>query len=177
MYVIIVALFLAIPGLSGSAQMGGSPGVRAEGHIKQIIEGLPRDSLLRRELTAGARGTGVRFAWMDELRERGVKRVLIGVDITFDRRGRPKQMKVESARYFTHYEGDEQILDPERLNAIRASGLEKELDNLALGKAAHGHWLDVPRPMPNPFVGGAQIQFLDDEWLPSPPTLYAVSNR
>jgi hypothetical protein len=171
---IALAIVLAIGVPWGNPQMAQTTSVRAEEHIQKIIKDLPPDSSLRRALAEGARGNGVHHAWMDEMREKGVKRVLVGVDITFDRRGRPKQMKVSSTQYFSNYEGADQISDPDQLNAIRASGLEKQLYDLALQEAAHGYWHDVLRPKPNPFVGGTQIQFLDDEWLPGLPTIYTL---
>ncbi len=76
-------------------------------------------------------------------------------------------MNVNRAEYFTQYSGGSRISDGTRLDAIRASGLEKEMNLLSLEKAKHGVWLDVPRPKPHPFVGGTQIEFLDDEWLPT----------
>jgi hypothetical protein len=76
-------------------------------------------------------------------------------------------MSVNRTEYFTQYEGGAAISDNARLDAIRASGLEKELNNLALEKARHGFWFDLPRPKPHPFVGGTHVEFLDDEWIPS----------
>jgi hypothetical protein len=167
---LILALVLSTSGL----QAGQEPSA-VDIHIQQVIEQLPSESLLRAQLLDGARGNGVRFSWMDELRKRGIKRVLVGVDITFDRHGHPKQMSLGRTEYFTQYDfGGTPSLDTELLNAIRVSGLEKQLDALAMQKAAHGHWVDVPRPRPNPFVGGTQIEFLDDEWLPVLPTIYTL---
>ena len=48
------------------------------------------------------------------------------------------------------------------------SGLEQELHSVALEKATHGFWIDVPHPEPQPFVGGAKVEFFDDEKLPTP---------
>jgi len=86
-------------------------------------------------------------------------------------------MKVNRAEYFAQYEARTPISDNTRVDAIRASGLEGELNIIALEKARHGFWFDVPRPKPHPFVGGTHVEFLDDEWLPSlsTPLYYAKS--
>jgi len=87
------------------------------------------------------------------------------IDIRFSWRGHPKKMRFSHAEYFSLYEGGTPISESTQLDLIRAAGLEKELGAIALEKAKQGVWLDVPRPRPHPFVGGTQIEFLDDEWL------------
>jgi hypothetical protein len=76
-------------------------------------------------------------------------------------------MKVARTEYFAQYDKGERISDVDRLKSIRASGLEQKLTAVALQKAAHGFWVDVPRPRPRPFVGAAEIEFFDDEWVPT----------
>lgn len=170
--VLILSLMIVGPALPSEAEQAASNAM--EEHIEKVVNELPPDSLLRRQLIQGARGTGVRYPWMDELREKNIKRAVVCVDITFDKQGRPKQMSVSSTHYFPQYEGDGEVLESERSAAIRGSNLEKQLEDLALKEAAHGLWLDVPRP--KPFVGDAKIEFLDDEWLAVPPLFYGVSN-
>jgi len=145
-----------------------------EEHIQQLTNQLPPESLLRRLLQEGVRGNGIHYSWMDEMRGKGINRVVVWVGITFDRRGRPKQMRLTRMQYFSQYDGGEAISDSDRLNAIHASGLEIQLGNLALRRATHASWLDVPRPRPKPFVGGIAIEFFDDEWVPIVPELYTT---
>ena len=149
----------------------------ADQHIHNIINELPPNSGLRHVLVEGARGNGVHYSWMDELRSNGIKRVIVTVAITFDRNGRPKQLRTDSVEYFSQYDGGTAISDSDRLSAIRASGLQKQLETLALEEAPHGMWTDVPRPAPKPFIGSTQIQFYDDEWLPGLPTMYSIFRR
>ena|SRR3984893_1299247 len=173
MYLIALMFALAVPTSNPQAQR--APSADVEKHIQEVIKELPPDSLLRHALQEGARGNGLHYAWIDELRKQGIKRVVVGVDITFDRHGHPKQMSLGRTEYFTQYDpGGVPVSDTDLLNAIRASGLEKQLDDLALQEAAHGHWFEIPRPRPNPFVGGTRIVFLDDEWLPGVPTMYTL---
>lgn len=95
-----------------------------DNHLHEIAHELPTDSRLRREILEGARGTGVRYAWMDEMKKSGVKRVILWVDITFDNNGRPRQSNVSRTEYFPLYDGGSPISDPPQLKAIRDSGLE-----------------------------------------------------
>ena len=174
---IALILFLTVMIPMGSPQVERVTNPTVEEHIRELIGGLPDDSFLRHELQQGVRGDGVHYPWMDEMRKQGIKRVVVWINIRYARNGRPKQMSVNRTEYFTQYDaGGALVSDTARLNAIRASGLEKELDDLALGRAEHGFWVDVPRPRPNPFVGGFHAEFLDDEWFPIPPVLYCAGS-
>lgn len=93
---------------------------------------------------------------------------MVWIDIRFHRNGRPKEMKLDHIEYFTEREGAAPISDRERLGEIHATELERELKTLALEKAKHGTWCDVPRPRPHPFIGGTQIEFVDDAEHPIP---------
>lgn len=160
--ILLVAL-LARPACS--QEKANSP--ELEAHIRDVIKELPAESDLRHSLLQGARGNGVHYHWMDEMRKQGVRRALIWVDISFDSKGRPTKMNLNRTEFFAQYEGGVPISNSTSLETIRASGLEKELSTLALERARHGYWFDLPRPKPRPFTGGTQIEFLDDEWLPA----------
>jgi hypothetical protein len=169
-----LALALCVALATGIFQNDHVGNEAAEQRIQQVITGLPSGSWLRSALLQGARGNGIRYPWMDELRGRGIKRASLFVDITFDRHGRPKQTAASHTEFFVQYDGGMPISDSERLAEIRESGLEKQLESLALQEAAHGFWLDLPRPRPKPFVGSAHVEFFDDEWLPRLPWLYST---
>jgi hypothetical protein len=140
-----------------------------EEHIREIVKGLPDDSDFRRILLQGARGKGIRYPWMDKMRELGVKRAVVWFDIRFNRKGQPKEITLNRTEYFTQYEGGAAISDEKQLNAIRMSGLEKDVKPFGEDRARHGFWIvDVPRPRPHPFIGGTSVEVFDDEWLPGP---------
>jgi hypothetical protein len=141
-------------------------------HLHDIAQELPSGSLLRREILQGARGNEVRYPWMDEMAKRAVKRAVVWVDVIFDHKGRPTHTTVSRVEYFSQYDGDLPISDSAQLGVIRDSGLERQLKRIALNRAAHGSWVDVPRPTPKPFVGGVKIDLFDDEWLPVSPPIY-----
>jgi len=148
-----------------------------EEHIRDLTNELRADSGLRRELLQGARGNGLHHPWMDEMRRQGLKRVVVWVDIRFNHKGRPTRMNLSRTEYFEQYENGAPVSDIKRLEIARTSGLEEELHALALDRAKRGFWTDVPRPTPRPFIGGARVEFLDDEWLPVPssPMFYVRS--
>lgn len=164
MFALALALVLVAP---QSPQIPNGLEPAMDQHIRNIIAELPSESPLRRELLSGARGTGVHQPWMDDMRTQGVKRAVVEIEIHFDRRGRAKRMVVNGIQFFTGYDGGRPISDGEKLNKIRANGLAQTLGDLALKRAAHGAWTDVPRPKPEPFDGGARLEFFDDEWLPT----------
>ena len=146
----------------------------AEQHIRDVINELPTASPLRKELVNGARGDGVRHPWMDEMRVEEIKSAMVWVDIKFNHAGKPVHMKIAQIRCYSGYDQGGLITDLRKLNVIRSSGLEKQLTDLALRQAANGSWVDVPRPKPQPFVGGMRVQFFDDEWLPNAGALYCA---
>jgi hypothetical protein len=168
MPITLLSLILTLLAHVGRPQTQPAISPEAESHIQEIIAELPVDSDLRKQLLHGAHGNGVRYPWMDDMRKQNIKCVRIWVDIRFNSGGHPKKVSVNRIEYFNHFEGGNPLLDNDLLNSVRTTGLESELSSLALGLARHGFWTDVPRPKPHPFVGGAQIEFLADEWLPGP---------
>lgn len=153
-----------------------APNADVDKHLREIARQLPSDSSLKSDILAGARGSGVHYAWMDQMAKTDIKRVVVQVDIAFHHNGRPKHSSVNHVEYFSEYDGGSPLSDPARLKAIRDSGLENQLESVALERVAHGAWVDVPRPRPKPFVGGIWIEFFDDEWLAVFPSLYFARN-
>ena len=135
-------------------------------YIQKLIQELPHNSTLRRDMLAGARGDGIRRPWMGPMQKEQVKRATVSIAIEYNRRGRPKKLRIQQIQYFSGYEDATPISDAQRLSEVRVCGLEKLLSDVALQKAAQGTWVDVPRPKPHPFIGGTKVDFFDNEWLP-----------
>jgi hypothetical protein len=174
---VAIALMLALSAVASDLQSLSDVPPAAQQHIRQLINGLLPDSNLRRDLLNGAHGDGVAKPWMIDMRQEGVKRALVWVAINFNRRGKPKRMKIYRTDYFTTYEGASKVLDTKRVTSIRTIGLEQKLTSLALENTAHGFWTDVPHRKPRPFVGGAKVEFFDDEWIPTPRVpMYCAGN-
>jgi hypothetical protein len=148
-----------------------------EKHIEEVSQALPAGTSFRLSLERGFRGEGIHYSWMDDMRREGVKRVLIGV--RFEWVGRPKDIKVVKIRYYRKYDADcAQITDHANLDRIRASGLTRELEDVAIQLAAtSGRSFQVDGPEPSG-SGGGTVELLDDEWLPHPPPLLGpLGNR
>jgi hypothetical protein len=145
-----------------------------EEHIQYILSTLQGESSIRTALVHGARGSGVHQPWMDQMRQQDFERAVVWINIHYNRRGLAKTMQVNRIDYFRRYDSSVPISDLDASNAARVSGLEKLLSEGALRRAGNGFWLDVPRPRPNPFVGGVHVEFLDDEWLPTELVMYCA---
>jgi hypothetical protein len=170
----ILVLLLTFIAQTSRTQTEAPNAPTVEDHIRDVIRELPPDSALRRNLLQGARGNGVHESWMDEMRKQGIRRIIMWIDINFDSKGRPKKLSLNRTEYFAHYEDGMPISSGVLISTIRTTGIEKELGELALERARHGFWVDLPRPKPDPFLGGAHVEFLDHEWLPVPshPSFY-----
>lgn len=144
-------------------------------HLRQVAQTLPSDGFLRKQLEEGVRGDGVHYQWMDQMKQAGVKRAEFEIRLKWFYG--PRSMEIARVMYFTNYEGSElQILDSDRIQYFQASGLEKELERVALARGSHGSWVEDP-PRQHPphlwFMPAAiKVELLDDEWLPILPPLY-----
>ena len=149
--------------MGASTQAPTSTGDRQR-HIDDLIQSLPPDSVLRGVMERGGHADGVHRAWMDEMKQQGIKRVLIEVHFVW--KHGPKQMDVSRVKYFASYANEnDELTDAKSLEEIRASGLEQRLKDEAIPRAARGFWIDHPKPRPKPFMGGTWVELFDDEWL------------
>jgi hypothetical protein len=147
MYMSSLTLFCILL-LTGAGQSQSASGTSTDGerHIRALAQQLPVGSLLRKELLSGARGDGVRHAWMDQMQQLGIRSAVVSVEARFNRRGKPVKMRVARLHYYSGYDNTGDIADQQLLSSIRTSGLEKQLTGLGLQKATHAAWIDVPRP-------------------------------
>ena len=145
---IAIVLTLSLGAAASNPQSLSKLPPAAQEHIRQLMNELSPDSDWRRAFLSGAHGDGAPKPWMADMRHAGVKRALVWVAIDFDRRGKPKRMRIQRTDYFTAYDDASKVLDTKSLTVVRTSGLEQKLVSIALDEAAHGFWTDVPRPKP-----------------------------
>src|SRR6266446_10287493 len=118
----ILVLLIALIAQPTHSQMETANSPAVDEHIRGVIRELHADSALRRNLLQGARGNGLHYSWMDDMRKLGIKRAVVWIDIRFDSKGRPKKMSVSRTEYFAQYEGGMPISDKTRFETIRATG-------------------------------------------------------
>ena len=144
-------------------EKAGNNSSSVQEHIRELISSLPARSQIRKVLEKGARGDGVHYAWMDKMREEGVKRVLVRTEFIWH--SRPTEIHVTRIVYFSKYDSDcGQISDPEWLARIRASGLEDELGKVAIQHTLKAPWFGIHNRRPTKH-GAGYIELFDDEWL------------
>lgn len=144
-----------------------------EAHVRAVIQNLPSDSRMRKNLEDGARGNGIPQPWMEAMRKQGVKRAEVYLAFNVPIRiphiwpGRPGKLTVVRTLYFSKYDSHDcaQITDPDRLAAFHTSGLEQKLQSFALEEAADAKWF-VFEHVPSVSHGESDVELFDDEWLP-----------
>lgn len=143
--------------------------------VRRLIELLPPNSMWRNMLEHGARGDGIRQPWMDEMRKQGIKLADLTYEFDWIQGGAElKNWRLVSVEYFTSYNSlgtpaGEPLTDPDQLKAIRASGLEAKLEDLALGRAKAGIWVEDPGHQHPPRESGTGYRWVllaENEWLP-----------
>lgn len=133
-------------------------------HLKEFEESIPLDNGLRYGLEHGAHGDGIHRPWMDEMRQMGIKRVLVRTEFVWHKE--PVDVTATYFVYFSTYYGDcGQIADPQRLSRIRGSGLEAGLSKEAVRRTIRAHWFRTGPPSRDK-RGWCIVDMLDDEWLP-----------
>jgi hypothetical protein len=132
----------------------------AKEHLRQVIASLPPESELRRDLERGARGDGIRYPWMDKMRQQGVKHALVRVELEW--RGKSTDARFSKIVYFSKYDWDcAQISNPQRLAQIRAIGLEDDIGKAAVQCTPQENW-DHHKRIKH---GVRTVELFDDEWL------------
>lgn len=133
---------------------------------QRILADLPPCSVLTRESERGNRSSGADKAYMQTMRQQGVKRALLLVHSDLGQ-GRAKNIHIDHRLYFRSFDGpDAQISDEATLKRIESSGLASELDKIAgdrLSKAPLVRGPDHVRAVHNAF---SSIDFFADPSLP-----------
>ena len=81
-FILAIALLFAVSVSSpqrASQSQERKPDEATEKWIAEVAASLPPDEPLRHLLEAGHRGTGIHELWMDAMKKRGVKQVLVDV--------------------------------------------------------------------------------------------------
>jgi hypothetical protein len=134
--------------------------------VAEVAASLPVDEPLRHLLEDGFRGNGIHERWMDAMKKQGVKQVLIGVKGVWYIAIGFRPDKVERVVYRTEYfRPDSQIVDDVRLERLEKSGLQRQLETVAIEKSERALWIRIDsNPLQQP--GYAEVCLTDDEWLP-----------
>lgn len=164
-FAILIASWVWAP--NASTQQRRDPDAGGQEQIGRLIESLPVGSRVRQEMEKGARGNGIHYAWMDQMRQEGLKRALVRTEFVW--RGKPTGVKVSRIVYFSDYDSDcAQISDPGRLSRFSSSGLKAALDKLAVERTVAASWPLIHK-RDRTKRGIATIEFFDNEWLPPLP--------
>jgi len=138
----------------------------AREHIRRLIQSLPEDCEVRALLEEGLHGDGKHRPWMAEMKRQGVKEARLFVKFTWDHGA--KGVSVASAEYLSDYCGgaDIEITSFDRLDEIRRSGLEHQLNEAALARATQRLEKLMDRAHWKRAHGAISVVLTDDEWLP-----------
>ena len=174
--VVIVASLAAIAGCKQYGQDQPRVTPQGEEHVRSVMQMLPVSSDMRRSLEEGDRGAGIHYPWMDAMKRQGIKRAEVRLEFNVPFHiphiwsGRPGKFTAIRTLYFDKYDRDcSQVTSPERLAALRAGGLEQELQTYAKEQAQNAPWF-VFEHIPSASRGVSTIDLMDDEWLPRSPS-------
>jgi len=175
-FVVIVAALAASAGCRQHAEEQPRVTPQGEEHVRSVVQMLPADSDMRRSLEQGERGAGIHHPLMDAMKRQGIKRAEVRLEFNVPFHiphiwpGRPGKFTAVRTLYFDKYDRDcAQVTSPERLAALRASGLEQELQNYAREQAQNAPWF-IFEHVPSASHGVSTIDLMDDEWLPRVPS-------
>jgi hypothetical protein len=141
--------------------------------MRQIADGLPQYSLLRISVEKGSHGSGKKQRYMDSMKRLHVKREHLEMEGSWQH-GQPENIQIVSRLYFDNYDGPHiRIKEAQRLEEIRKSGLQDELDRVALQRfeQARPFVQDGPFPLKNGDHVSGGVELYDDPWLWEPPAL------
>ncbi|MBI3404881.1 MAG: ankyrin repeat domain-containing protein [Acidobacteria bacterium] len=174
-FLVAVCLLIIHPAHSQESKPSGMPRTDVENDVRSLISALPPNSGLRTMLEYGARGEGVRYGWMNEMRRFGINQAVIEVQLTWF--FGPRFQKAVRIMYFAAYErAGSQITDENILHAIQNSGLEERLKVEALKFVSGGFWFEAPSYFFFPVNSATEITLFDKEWLPKLPHMFRIDD-
>lgn len=134
--------------------------------LKEIATSLPTDDALRNAIQGGRRGTGVHESWMDDMKREGIREARFEVKGTWWRAFGFWPSHLTRGVYRRSYSSPgSQIINENALQKLRSSGLERELETVAIRKSKGAIWFRIDS---NPWKqqGYAEVHLCDNAWLP-----------
>jgi Ankyrin repeats (3 copies) len=108
-----------------------APAQQSPAAVERLLGELPTCSILRAELERGVYGSGIDEPYMTKMRQQGVQRALLEVDLIFQG-DKPADIRVERRVYFRKFDGpSSQVSDEATLRTIEESDLPRTLDGIA----------------------------------------------
>jgi hypothetical protein len=145
------------------------PDEATEKRLAEIAASLPVDEPVRQLLEDGFRANGIHKQWMDAMKGQGVKQVLIDVKGTWYMKIGFRPDKVVRVVYRTEYSSPgSQIVEDTRLEALQKSGLQHQLETVAIEESKQAAWMRIDYN-PVSLGGHAHVCLADDEWVPCGP--------
>ncbi len=138
--------------------------------VRELIDRLPRCSVLRTELEHGHHGDGVSHPYVARMQESGVERALFELQAVLHK-GRPADIQITRRLYFRKFDApNSQVSDNAEL-AMLATRLQAELDEIVLSRVSKASifrgFREFPR-LPN-FRRSkrveSSVEFLASPWL------------
>ena len=160
---LVPILALTLLTLAQMPVLNNSPS--AQENVRKLIASLPLNSRWRNVLERGMHGDGIHYQWMDQMRVEGVKLAVFSFEFDWTDRGKKlSNWSLVSEQYYSDYDERNLITSTEQLNRIGATGLQKNLKNIARARAECGNWIEYPAEERG--KGYRQIFLADNEWLP-----------
>ena len=145
-------------------------GQATEERVKQVLSNLECKESKRATayegfvdaIERGERGEGIRYPWMDKMRQLGIKQAFFVVHFSYKNgEYRYKVKRIDYLRRYYCYE--DEVKGGKLLRQIRKSGLEQELKDAVIAKIKK---YERPYQAGNVTEGEEYHYLLDDEHLP-----------
>lgn len=171
---LLIALAVTLLSCSGSHEPSTLvPSTSAREELRSIASRLPPNNKQRRLIEDGRLGRGVHQAWMEAMKQQGVRAAKVEVYMTWFLGAH--RLEAVRVMYFDDYDLQaSQIVNEDVLSRFQTSGLEKSLKSAALAAAPQGIWLDLPAPVWQPFKAATTVTLFDNEWLPDTRNMFTT---
>src|SRR5215471_10399943 len=133
---------------------------------EQLLNELPRCSILRDQLALGPPDSGSLKTYMQAMRREGVRRIMFEVESVWHAH-KARNLRITRKLYFANYDGPHsQITDAERVQEIESSEMERVVEQVVLERAASAgplHCVDCLRSLfKDGDLGYCPVELFDD---------------